>query len=100
MSDFKKYANMFYSYRSVSVWSAHECLKQQRKRLEPTAAMDVYSFGFIMWEVLYERVPFEGEVKTAIEYVVDEDARPLILTVEQFESETVQSSVLQSMPID
>ena len=27
MRDFKKYANMFYSYRSVSVWSAPECLK-------------------------------------------------------------------------
>ena len=28
MKDFKKYANMFYSYRSVSVWSPPECLKQ------------------------------------------------------------------------
>lgn len=28
MRDFKKYANMFYSYRSVSVWSAPEVLKQ------------------------------------------------------------------------
>lgn len=28
MSDFKRYANMFYSYRSVSVWSAPELLKQ------------------------------------------------------------------------
>lgn len=36
MRDFKKYANMFYSYRSVSVWSAPECLKQQKKRLDPT----------------------------------------------------------------
>ena len=27
MSDFKRYANMFYSYRSTSVWSAPECLK-------------------------------------------------------------------------
>ena len=44
--------------------------------------MDAYSFGILMWEVLYEKIPFEGEVKTAIEYVVDEDARPLILTVE------------------
>ncbi len=42
--------------------------------------MDVYSFGMLMWEVLYERLPFEGEVKTAVEYVVSEDARPLIQT--------------------
>ena len=27
MSDFKRYANMFYGYRSTSVWSAPECLK-------------------------------------------------------------------------
>ena len=36
MSDFKKYANMFYSYKPLSVWSPPECLKQQRKRVEPT----------------------------------------------------------------
>ena len=41
-----------------------------------------------MWEVLYEKIPFEGEVKTAIEYVVDEDARPLILTVENHDQES------------
>ena len=44
--------------------------------------MDVYSFGMIMWEVLYEKEPFEGEVQSAKEYVVQEDARPLIRTVE------------------
>lgn len=27
LSEFKKYANMFYSYRNVSVWSAPEVLK-------------------------------------------------------------------------
>jgi len=26
MRDFKKYANMFFSYRSISVYSAPECL--------------------------------------------------------------------------
>lgn len=82
MNDFKRYANMFYSYRPVSVWSPPECLKAPKKRLDPTWQMDVYSFGMIMWEVLYEKVPFEGEVRTASEYVVGEDARPLILTME------------------
>ena len=61
---------MFYNYRPVSVWSPPECLKQQKKRLDPTWQMDVYSFGITMWETLYESVPFEGEVKAAIEYVV------------------------------
>lgn len=49
--------------------------------------MDVYSFAMLMWEVLYEKVPFDGEVKTAIEYVVQEDARPLIRTVENHDPE-------------
>jgi len=80
LSDFKRYANMFYNYRSVSVYSAPECLKQQKKRLDPTWQMDVYSFGLIMWELLYETVPFDGDINSAIEYVVKEDARPRILT--------------------
>ena len=82
MGDFKKYANMFYNYRSVSVWSPPECLKQSKKRLDPTWQMDVYSFGMLMWEVLYEKVPFEGQLNMAMEYVLKEDARPMINTNE------------------
>lgn len=84
MNDFKRYANMFYSYRNVSVWSPPESLKSQKKRLDPSWKMDVYSFGMIMWEVLYENVPFDGELQAAVEYVVDQDARPLIRTVENY----------------
>lgn len=62
MNDFKRYANMFYSYRNVSVWSSPESLKSQKKRLDPSWKMDVYAFGMIMWEVLYENVPFDGEL--------------------------------------
>ena len=36
MADFKKYANLFYSYRSTSVSSAPENLKNQRQRNDPT----------------------------------------------------------------
>ena len=45
--------------------------------------MDVYSFGMVMWEVLHDQMPFDGMLKTAIEYVVDEDARPRIVTMDQ-----------------
>lgn len=65
LSDFKRYANMFYNYRSLSVNSAPECLKQKKKRLDPTWQMDVYSFGMLMWEVLYEKVPFDSDLKEA-----------------------------------
>lgn len=54
LTDLKKYANMFYSYRSVSVWSAPEVLKTPKKILEPLTPMDVYSFGLIMWELFHE----------------------------------------------
>ena len=45
--------------------------------------MDVYSFGMLMWEVLYEKVPFEGQLNMAMEYVLKEDARPMINTNEE-----------------
>ena len=37
----------------------------------------------LMWETLYEQEPFEGELRSAVEYVVKEDARPMIRTVNQ-----------------
>jgi len=54
MVDIKKYANLFYSYRSISVSSPPECLENQRQRNDPTAEMDIYSFGMIMWEIIFE----------------------------------------------
>ena len=50
--------------------------------MDPSPQLDIYAFGMIMWEILYESVPFEGVIKDAMEYVVKEDARPLILTME------------------
>jgi len=52
--DLKKYANMFFSYRPITVWSSPEILRSPKKLLEPLAPMDVYSFGFIMWEIFHE----------------------------------------------
>jgi len=34
-TELKKYANMFYSYKNVSVWSSPEVLKQPKKIQEP-----------------------------------------------------------------
>ena len=72
------YANVFYDYRCKSVWSAPECLAQKKRMLEPTVAMDAYSFGVICWEIWHEKVPFEGELSEALEVVVKEDLRPRI----------------------
>ena len=40
--------------------------------------MDVYSFGMFMWELFHEYVPFDNDLKMAIEYVLDSDSRPMI----------------------
>lgn len=78
MTDLKKYANMFYSYRPCSVWSAPEVLKVPKKILEPLTPMDVYSFGLMMWELFHEQVPFDGDLAAATKYVTLEDVRPSI----------------------
>lgn len=49
--DFMQYANMFFEYRAASVWSSPETLENQKKIKEPTLAMDVYSYGLILWEL-------------------------------------------------
>lgn len=58
--------------------------------------MDVYSFGVLMWEILYEKEPFDGELSSAIEYVVKEDARPMIVTVEREITETLETNDLDA----
>ena len=54
LTDLKKYANLFLSYKSVSVWSPPEVLQAPRKMQDPCPTMDVYSFGFLMWEIFHE----------------------------------------------
>lgn len=63
LTEIKKYANMFINYKSVSVWSSPEVLAKPGKVQDPTPAMDVYSFGFLMWEIFFNLVPFDGDVQ-------------------------------------
>lgn len=60
--DLMTYANMFFDYRIASAWSAPEVLQSLRKINEPTTAMDVYSFGQILWELWHQSVPFDNHV--------------------------------------
>jgi hypothetical protein len=46
--------------------------------LDPAGPMDVYSFGLVLWEIWHETLPFNGDLKEAIEVVVQEDQRPAI----------------------
>ena len=75
-----KYANTFYDYRNFcSVWSPPEVLKSPKKMDEPTAEMDVYSFGMVMWEFWHDTVPFDGDLRVCQKYVGEEESRPMIL---------------------
>lgn len=56
--------------------------------VEPTGAMDVYSFGLVMWELWHEKEPFEGELSEAIEVVLKEKKRPYIAENEESDEET------------
>ncbi len=73
-----KYANTFYDYRNASVWSSPQTLKAFRKVEEPSADMDIYSFGMLLWELWHGHVPFDGDLKECFNYVVNEDSRPKI----------------------
>ena len=94
MNDFKRYANMFYSYRSISVSSAPECLRNTKKRIDPTPAMDTYSFAMIMWEMLHDKLPFDGNLEAAVEFVIDQDARPMIITKQMSNTLPLESGTL------
>ena len=62
LTDLKKYANKFSTYRNCNVWSAPEVLKQPKKVLDPTKQIDVYSFGILVWEVFHQHIPFDGKI--------------------------------------
>ena len=74
---FLKYANLLGDYQYGTVWSAPEVLASAKMK-DATKEMDIYSFGIIMWELLHDQVPFDNNLALARNYVLKEDARPLI----------------------
>lgn len=75
--------------------SAPEVLKQPKKIQEGTKAMDVYSFGIMMWELFFETVPFDGDLAECIKYVTVDNGRPKIRVQKDadFEDEETLKSV-------
>ena len=70
---------MFSQYKNFSVWSALEVILQPRRALEPDESMDIYSLGLLIWEVIHERVPFNGSLSECAEHI-SLNIRPLIRT--------------------
>lgn len=87
LTDLKKYANMFYSYRPLTVWSSPEVLRSPKKLLDPLPQMDIYSFGFLMWELFHEQVPFDNNIDECKMHVCHDNSRPRIEEVPDEESE-------------
>lgn len=78
--DYMQYANMFYNYRIATVWSSPEVLAQPKKMpQELNPAMDVYSFGVMLWELWHCQVPFDDNPQMAAHYVVEENSRPKLI---------------------
>ena len=77
--DFMQYSNMFFNYRITSVWSSPEALQTLKKIKETTPAMDVYSYGLIMWELWHQAIPFDNDTQSAAKYVIKENSRPKII---------------------
>ena len=44
-----------------------------------TPKMDVYSYGMILWELMHQTIPFNGDVLQAQHYVFKEQSRPKII---------------------
>jgi hypothetical protein len=49
--------------------------------------MDVYSYGFIMWELFHEHLPFDGDIAACTRYVLQEDGRPKINEAQEIEED-------------
>ena len=60
-----EYANIFYGYKYISVWSAPELLKNPKKFSEIQKEADIYSFGMVIWELWHQAVPFDEEIEKA-----------------------------------
>ncbi len=81
LTSLTRYASTFYNYKNLSVWSAPETLKAGKKAGDIcNPEIDVYSFGMLMWELWHEHVPFDNDVALCQQYVLQEDARPMIVT--------------------
>jgi serine/threonine protein kinase len=79
MQTFLNYASTLMGYRGATAWSSPEVLENSGKQMgEPSKEQDIYSFGMILWEIFHGAAPFDGNTKLAINYVLNEDSRPMI----------------------
>ena len=46
---------------------------------EMTTAIDIYSYGMLLWEMWHDQIPFENNLQMATHYVLQEKSRPKLI---------------------
>ena len=80
LEHFKKYCGLVNSYCNKSAWSSPEILKDPGSVVTKSQFFDdIFSFGMIIWEVMYDSEPFPGYSLSKLrETIVQEELRPRV----------------------
>lgn len=80
----KKYCGVIIGYCNKSSWSSPEILKEHSMVVtKATSSDDIYSFGIILWELIFQQEPFPGYSLSKLRETVGEQGyRPGMLPCE------------------
>ena len=76
----KKFCGLVNGYTNKSAWSSPELLKDRSNVVtKPVPEDDIYSFGIILWELMFDVEPFPGySLEKLREMVVEQGYRPAV----------------------